>query len=223
MRPVKIYTSIKLQLTDNPAVYLPVSETSYEYEGPIAKADRSIQNAAKGAAAGAGSTASGYGATAGGIQAGLLPQLQQEATHPTGYDPTTQNNMLVAGEQGAGGSTGAVTGDAGLNALRTRNTGNLATVFDQAARRGAQTNSTNALDVQNNSAELAQKKQQQALGQLQGLYGTDVGAQLKGLGLQNEDEDTELKAGQQGWAQNTLATIAALKGGQGSQGPASYV
>ena len=50
-----------------------------------------------------------------------------------------------------------------------------------------------------------------ALKQLEGLYGTDVGAQLKAQSLVPEDIDAWAKANQTGWLQNTAMMIDALK------------
>jgi hypothetical protein len=218
---MRIHTKTVWQMGDDPDVYAILQDESSEYSGPIAKADRSIQGADQQNAKQAGGVASGYGQTAGNIQGSILPTLTQEATHPTGYDPTTMNNMLVAGEQGAGGSNSAITGQAGLAAGRTRNSGALSSVLDQAARRTGQTNSENALNVQNSSAKLAQQKQQQALGQLQGLYGTDVSAQLKGMGLQSQDEQDALQAGNSGWLQQGLSAVNTLGGA--AKGPMAYL
>ena len=64
--------------------------------------------------------------------------------------------------------------------------------------------------MQNESARLGQQKQQTALSGLQGLYGTDVGAQLKAMGIQDSDINTEIQAGQSGWLQNTMGAIGTL-------------
>jgi hypothetical protein len=60
---------------------------------------------------------------------------------------------------------------------------------------------------------------------MQGLFGTDVASQLKAMGIQNEDINTQIKAGQSGWYQNLLGginaasgLIKALKSGGGGNG-----
>jgi hypothetical protein len=182
----------------------------YEYDGPLALADRSIQGAAQNNAKTAGTTAAGYGTSALGLAGTLTPALTNDVNNPIGFTPTETNNMLVAGEQGAGGATAGVTGQAGLNAMRTRNTGALSGVLDQAARTKQQQLSENALNVQNQSARLAQQKRASALGGLQGLYGTDVNAQLKAMGIQDQDLQTAIQAGNSGWLQNTMGVIGGL-------------
>lgn len=164
--------------------------------------DRSAQNQAGAATTTAASTGGQYGSQASQANASIQPTLQSEINNPTGFTPQETNNQLVAGEQGAGGANAGVVGNAGLNATRTRNSGSLAAVMDSAAQRRGQTLSQNALGVQNESANLAQKKQQSALGTEAGLYGTDVNAQLKAMGLEPEDINANVNAGKSGYFQN---------------------
>ena len=199
---MRIHTKTVWQLTDDPNEYVVLQDESYDHDGPVALCDRSAQAQAGQAEKTAGSTAAGYGSSATAIGTPLTAQLQREAANPIGFTPTETNNMVVAGEQGAGGATSGIAGQAGLQALRTRNSGALSGVLDQAARTKQQTNSENALNVQNESARLGQQKQQTALSGLQGLYGTDVGAQLKAMGIQDSDINSEIAAGQSGWLQN---------------------
>lgn len=218
---MRIHTRTVLQLTDDPDVYVVLQDDTFDYDGPLALADRSAQAQAKNAANTAGANAAEYGTSARGEHAFLQPTLQRDITNPVGFTPTETNNMLVAGEQGAGGATAGITGQAGLNALRTRNSATLSGVLDQAARTKQQQLSQNALGVQNESARLAQAKRAAALSGLQGLYGTDVGAQLKSMGIQNEDINSEIEAGKSGWVQNVTGAIGALGGA--AKGPMSYI
>jgi len=197
---VRIHTSTTIDIETGQVL----SDFFYEYSGPLALCDRAAKAQARQAEKIAGQTAAGYGSQATGINNTLVPTLTQEATNPTGFTPTQLNNQLVAGEQGAGGATSGITGTAGLNAMRTRNSGALSSVYDQAARRQGQTLSQNAVTVQNQNAMLQEKKRQEGLAALQGLYGTDVKAQLAAMGIQDQDINTEIKAGQSGWFQNAL-------------------
>ncbi len=169
--------------------------------------DRAATSQAAGAEKGASTTASGYGAQAGQLAGTLIPTLEQDINNPQGFTPSQTNSMLVAGEQGAGGGGAAITGAAGLRAARTRNSAGNSGVLDQAARRTAQTLSGNALNVQNQSAKLAEQKRAAALGGMQGLYGTDVNAQLKAMGIIPEDINAEVNAGKSGWLQNAEGVI----------------
>ena len=189
-----------------------LEDHSYEYSGPLALADRAVQGEAQQAQKTAGQTAAGYGQTAGQIGSNIIPTLERDVNNAPGFSPTQTNAMLVAGEQGAGGATGAVVGQAGLNALRTRNTGATSSVLDDAMQRKAQILSQNALGVQGKNAELQQQQRAQGLAGLEGLYGTDVGAQLKSMGIQNQDINTQLQAGQEGWLQQGEGVLNSLSG-----------
>lgn len=166
----------------------------------------------------ASTTGAGYGTAASGIAANLIPTLNAEATGNVGMTPQQQNAELVAGEQGAGGANAGIAGEAGLRATRTRNTGALSGVLDEASRNKTRQLSENALNVQNKNADVAQQNRQRALGQLQGLYGTNVEAQLRAMGLIPEDVNAETNAGKSGWLQNVLGTISTIASLGGSKG-----
>lgn len=191
-----------------------------ESEVPILL-DRSVQNTSKKQAQTDQGVAGGYGSQASQISSSLIPGLEREANNPQGYDTATVNNMETAGAQAAGGVNSGIGGIAGLEEGRTRNAGGATQALDEAARIKSRQLSNNALGVQNESAKLGQQKQMEAQQQLAGLYGTDTSNQLKAMGISNEDIQNELKAGQQGWLQNTDETIAAL--GQGAQGAAKLL
>lgn len=187
-----------------------IEDQVHEYSGPWALADRSIANQAANNSTTAGASAGGYGAAAKNIGGPLTAQLQQEAANPIGYTPEQTNAQLVAGEQGAGGANASIAGQAGLAAGRTKNSAALSGVLDAAARAKTQQLSQNALGVQNRSADLGIQRQQQAQQQLQGLYGTNVNAQLGDMGIQNQDLNTELNANKQGWLQNTEGVLGTI-------------
>ena len=191
---------------------------SYEYSGPLALCIKAATKAAQSGVNQANATAANYGGQAAGIGGTLVPALTKEATNPTGFNPNDLNSMLVAGEQGAGGANAGLTGQANLQASRTNNSGALSGVLDQAARAKTQTLSNNALGVQNENAQLKQKQQQAGLQGLQGLYGTDVGAQLKAQGLVPEDIGAWANASNSGWVQNVDNTLKALNPGGGGGG-----
>ena len=174
--------------------------------------DRSAQNQAGQATNQAFSTAGNYGSQAGQIGGSVVPTLERDVTNAPGYNPTDLNAMLVAGEQGAGGAASGVTGQAGLEAARTRNSGATSSVLDQAMRRKGQILSTNALDVQGANAKLKQQQRSQALGGLEGMYGTDVGAQLKAMGLEAPDINADVNAGKSGWLQQGEGLLDTLTG-----------
>ena len=177
---------------------------------------RSATNQAKSAYNEANATAGQYGSQGNQIASSLIPGLEREANNPQGYTPEEMNNQLVASEQGAGGATAGITGQANLQAARSRNSAGYTAALDQAARQKTQALSQNALGIQNKSAELGQKKQMAAQSELGNLYGTDVNANLKAQGLMPEDINAETNSGKSGWFQNMTSMITSL--GQLAQG-----
>jgi hypothetical protein len=181
------------------------------FAGPI-YFDRAVQGAAKKAASTSADTATGYGSTAAQIGSSLIPGLEQQAQHPTGYDPTQKNNMLVASQEAVGGSGSGITGQANLEAARTRNAGGFARALDEAQRKRGRQLSSNALGIENEDARIGLQRQNEAQRMLAGLYGTDTSNQLKAMGLENEDLNTALEAGKSGWQQNAMNWINTITG-----------
>jgi hypothetical protein len=173
---------------------------------------RQAQQQASDAYKTASGTANQYGGQGNQIASSLIPGLEREANNPQGYTPEEMNNQLVASEQGAGGANAGIVGQANLQAARSRNSAGYTAGLDEAARDKTRALSQGALDIQNRSAELGQKKQMAAQGELAGLYGTDVNANLKAQGLLPEDVNAEVNAGKSGWFQNMTDLIRTLSG-----------
>jgi L-cysteine desulfidase len=189
-------------------------------EIPI-KCDRAIANTAKNSNSQATGTAGQYGTQAQQIGSSVIPGLERDANTPTGYTAQQKSNMLTSGAESTGGADAAANATAKLTATRTGNAGGFADALQNVARQRFAANQANSRDVQMSDADLAQKKQQEARQGLQGYYGVDTGNQLKAMGLANEDLNTELKAKQQGWAQNLeqgIDTAANVAKGAGSMG-----
>src|SRR5271170_2339510 len=172
----------------------------------------SRSTAAKGAVNSANTMANNYGSGATSIGSTLVPFEQKQLTNPSGINPTDINNMLVAGEQGAGGANAGITGQANLEAARTHNTGALSGVLDQASRNKTQQLSQNALGVQNENARVKLGQQSEAAKDLGGLYGTDVNAQLKAEGLVPEDINSWTGAATTGPLQQGMAFLSGVGG-----------
>lgn len=179
---------------------------SFIEDFPI-KCDRAIAKAAGTNSSTAGSTAGGYGAQGQQISSSIVPGLERDANTPTGYTAQQKQDSLTSGAESTGGANAAANATARLTATRTGNAGGFADALQNVARSRMQANSANSRDVNLSSADLAQQKQQQARSALAGLYGVDTSNQLKAMGVQNEDLDTQLKAKQQGWLQNTEGVI----------------
>lgn len=107
------------------------------------------------------------------ISSYLTPQLENEANNPQGYTPQQMAYMNTASQQSLGGSTAGVTGQANLEAARTRNAGGVQGAIGSGSRSAQRDLSTNAVGIQSQQAQLQQAQRQQALQSLQSLYGVD--------------------------------------------------
>jgi hypothetical protein len=174
--------------------------------------DRSVAKQAGSNAQQAGEEAGNFNTKANQIYSGLIPGLLRDVNTPTGYTPQEVNNMLVSGGEAVGGVNSGVLGQADLAAARTRNAGGFSNALDEAARVKSRQLASNALQVSGEDARLKQQKQQEARRMLESLYGTNTSDMLKAMGISNEDLQTKLAAGRQGWLQNTLNTIGTLGG-----------
>ena len=119
----------------------------------------------------------------------LVPELQSEANNPQGYTPQQMAYMNTASQQSLGGSTGGVTGQANLQAARTRNAGGFQGAVASGSRSNARQLSQNAVQIQANQANLQQQQRQQALSALQSLYGVD---ESTALGYLNQSDSAAL-------------------------------
>jgi hypothetical protein len=174
--------------------------------------DRSAQAQAKGNKTTADTTGSTLGTEASGIGGAVIPGLEREATNPQGFAPTDVNNMLVAGGEAVGGANAGITGEANLEAARTRNAGGFASALDEAARVKSRALSTNALDVSGRQAAEKEKQRQFAQGQLTNIMQSDRANQLRAMGLSEEAIQQELAAGRQGWFQQALDVANTVTG-----------
>ena len=174
--------------------------------------DKKARGQGLGAAQTASGTAAGYGGQAANVSSTLVPELTQEAKNPTGINPTDLNAMQVASQQGAGGAAGSLVGEATTRAARSRNTGALAGSLDEIARAKTRAASGGNLAIQNMNTQEKLNQQQAGLKGLEGVYGTDVGAQLKAQGLVPEDLTAVAKADESGWQQDLQGWLKALGG-----------
>lgn len=166
--------------------------------------------AAQSAAGTAAQTGSQYGQQAADVGGFITPTLMGDVRNAPGLGQSTVNAMLEEGLGTAGGAASGIAGQAGLQAARSRNVGAATGALDEAAREKMRTSAGVGLDVATKNAMVQQQQRQSALGQLENLYGTDVGAQLKAQSLVPEDIDAWARANQTGWVQNVDQTIAAL-------------
>jgi hypothetical protein len=147
----------------------------------------------------------------------LDPALKEEASNPQGYTPQQLGYMRTASEQSLGGGTAATTGQANLEAARTRNAGGFQAGIGSANRGAQRQLSQNALGIEQSQANLQQAQKQQALSALQSLYGTNTGASLGYLNSSNDALNKENQA-PNFWQQYILNAQKAATGAAGAAG-----
>jgi hypothetical protein len=196
---------------------------SFVEEFPI-RCDRGATSQAKTQGQQAGAVAGQSEANANQLYSSVVPGLIRQAQTPQGLTAGQLNTATTASGEAAGGANAAATGEGRLAALRTRTAGGYPAALDEAARAKGRTLATNAQNLQLTNAKLGLQRQSDAQRQLEGLYGANNSSMLSAMGLQNQDLNTQLRAGQQGWLENTegvLGTIgnmgknAAMAGGGG--------
>lgn len=127
-----------------------------------------------------------YGNNAAGVNSQLTPFLESELTNPQGYGQQTLSQMQTQGGQATSGALGAGKEAATLAASRTGNPSAVPGIIDATTRDAMRQQSNNVLGIDTQNADLKQKQQQAGAAGLNSLYGTDVSAALKSLGLEDE-------------------------------------
>ena len=178
---------------------------------------RQAQSQANGLVQGANSTAANYGSGASTISSTLIPFLTRELNNPGGISQQDQTAMLSASQGGAGGLAGGLATKAAERAGATGNASGVTSALDDIARERMKAAAGGSEAIAGENAETKLNQQQEGAKGLAGLYGTDVGAQLNAMGVQNNAIGQEVNAGNHGWFQNMTNLIAAVKGG--SQAP----
>lgn len=197
---------------------LVLEDHAYEYNGPIAKADRAAQAAATNATNQAAGTGAQLSQNAQGIYGPLTSFANSEIAAPPGYGTALPGMESTAGQIGNAVSAGQQQ-EAQTRAANTRNAAGLSANQDaiaQAASRGTGQNIEGIL-AGNEQEKLQQ--QQQGAGILSGIYGTDVGGANSAYGQQANDINAQVNAGKVGWLQNLggiLGSLGQLGSGVGS-------
>jgi hypothetical protein len=173
----------------------------------------SISSSAQRNAGTAGDVGAGYGSGASNINAQLMPFLTRELNAPQGYTQQQTGSMLNQAEAGAGGATAGLTTEANLASARNRNSGGFSGALDEAARDKGKTLSGISSGIAAQDANLQQQHQQSAATGLSNMYGQDTSAQLKAMGLQNEDLNTAASTYGKGSWMNDLSSLASGVGG----------
>jgi hypothetical protein len=173
---------------------------------------RSAQNQANQTFNSATDNAATYGSNASAIGANLTPLLTQRLLNPSGYSQGDMGAMLANALGSAEGSTSGITGQANLQAARSRNDAGFSTALAEAARARTAAAAHASEGVATDNANLKQEQSNNAAKMLAGLYGTDVGAQNDALNTANNSIQTGIEAGKSGWLQNLTSLISAING-----------
>ena len=104
----------------------------------------------------------------------LSAELQTQAVHPSGIDPTTMAQMDTAALQSGGGATAGAVGQGALRAARTRNAGGADAATAAATRTGGEIASKGILANRLDSADLKAKQQSGAESELGSLFGENL-------------------------------------------------
>jgi hypothetical protein len=147
----------------------------------------------------ANTAAGGYGSAAAGQGAALNPFFTQEMQAQHSLTPGQQNEMLTAAGQGAGGAFGAAEGQIDRNAARTGNATGVTKSLDEMARDRAKSAAGTAEGVAAQDVMGAQQLRQEGAAGEQGLYGTNVNAQLGAMKQVDTDINTENAVKGQNW------------------------
>lgn len=116
----------------------------------------------------------------------LTPKLESDVTNPEGFTPQQLAYMNTASQQSLGGAVAGVTGQANLEAARTRNAGGFQGAIGSGSRAAMRQNSQNSVNIQAKQAELQQQQREQALKALEGLYGVDLSGAINYLDTSNK-------------------------------------
>lgn len=162
--------------------------------------------------AAASNAASGYGSQAATEGAQLNPFFTQEMKATHGYTPGQQNEMLTAAEGSSGAAFGGAQAEAERNAARTGNATAVTKSLDEMAREKAKAASGASEGIAAQDVAGAKQENQEGAAGMQGLYGTNVGAQLGAMKQANADVSTEQATQGASWV-SQLNQLNSLGGG----------
>jgi len=187
------------------------AEKSFEYSGPVAQCLRQQVAQATQAAQTAAGVGAGYGAEAGGELGVLSPFYTREMQAKHAFDPSQLNELLTAAGAGAGGVTGAAQGALQRQAASTGNVAGQTKALQELARDRMKAQAGASEGIAGEDVLGAQKLQQEGAAGMQGLYGTNVKAQLEAMGQVAPDVQAATQASKTGWLQQAeqLGTTAA--------------
>jgi hypothetical protein len=130
-------------------------------------------------------------------------------------NPNQTDEMLTAAESGAGAATGAEQGALINNATRTGNATGVTKSLDEMARDKSKAAAGASEGIAAADVTGAKQLNQEGAAGMQGLYGTNVGAQLGAMKQANTDVETQ-QALNPGWLKSTEGILGSLSGAAGT-------
>lgn len=128
-----------------------------------------------------------YGSSAAGESSQLNPFFSQEMRATHSLSPDQANEMLTAAEAGSGGAFGGAEGEINRDAARTGNATSVTKSLDEMARERAKVAAGSSEGIAAQDVAGAKQLNQEGAAGMQGLYGTNVGAQLGAMKQSGED------------------------------------
>ena len=163
-------------------------------------------NQANTAATSANNLSNAYADNASNIYGALTPELEGMASHPAGMSPSDLAKANTSVLQSAGGSNASSVGQGALLGARSRNAGAPAAAIAESVREGGQRAGEGTLGVDLANEKLKQQQQQEGLGGLQSLYGSNLGGSINALGetAANVNANTNAYNSSYDWANSIL-------------------
>lgn len=168
----------------------------------------------------AGAAAQGFGSSAGSEGSTLNPFFAREMNTQHSLTPGQQNEMLTASQAGAGGAIGSAQGELERNAARTGNATGVGKTLDEMARDRAKAGAGASEGIAAQDVMGAKQLNQEGAKGMEGLYGTNVGAQLGAMKQQGSDISQAAQMNQ-GWLKPLTGLLGAF--GQDASGAGSIM
>jgi hypothetical protein len=148
----------------------------------------------KGVEAGDQAIAGQTGGQAAAESAQLNPFFSQEMRATHSLTPEQQNQMLTAAEAGSGGTFGGAEGQINRDAARTGNATSITKSLDEMARDKAKANAGASEGIAAQDAAGVNALHEAGAAGMQGLYGTNINAQLNAMKGTTEAAQADMAA-----------------------------